>query len=302
VGSRQDARVASSESGRVIRIAEVGSVVKRGAVLARINDQALALALSQAEANLHQVETRHAFAERQVARMDSITQRSNIAAAQLDQVRADRDALRHQGAQARAALADARRRHREASIRAPFDGTVVERFIEVGEHIGAGAAVVRLVDTVNLEIIARAPVALAATLKSGAAVEIREGRRTQSATLRAVVPVGDAQSRQLEVRVALAASAWTVGTAVEVGLPSESIDSRGIAVPRDALVLRSEGSYVFRVSAENIAERLTVETGKSHGALTVVFGALASGDQLVVRGAERLQPGQSVRVVSAASL
>lgn len=294
VGSRHDARVASTESGRVIRVAEVGSVVRRGDVLAKVDDEALELAVQHAEANLQRAESRRTFAERQASRMESITQRSSVAEAQLDQIRADRDERRQESAQARAALADAQRRHRDASIRAPFAGTVAERFVEVGEHLGAGAAVLRLVDTVDLEIVARAPVAMASVLRSGAAVQIREGARVQPAKLRAVVPVGDAQSRQLEVRVALTASAWTVGSAVEVGLPSDNARA-AIAVPRDALVLRNDGTYVFRINADNKAERLSVKTGESQGELIEVSGALADGDLLVTRGAERLEAGQRVK-------
>jgi RND family efflux transporter MFP subunit len=295
VGSRHDARVASTESGRVTEIAEVGTRMRRGDLLARVDDEALALAVRQAEASLQRAESRREFAERQATRMESMPQRSSVAEAQLDQIRADRDERRQESAEARAALDDARRRLRDASIRAPFDGTVVERFVEIGEHLGAGGAVARLVDTADLEISARAPVALAAVLKAGAEVQIREGRRAQPARLRAVVPVGDAQSRQLEVRVALSASSWTVGSAVEVGLPSDAAHA-AIAVPRDALVLRNDGTFVFRIDADGNAERLAVETGETQGEFVEVRGEVIAGDLMVTRGAERLQDGQKVTI------
>lgn len=298
VGSRHDARIASSESGRVVAIVEVGTEVSRGTVLARVDDEALQLAVQQAEANLQRAESRRHYAERQAERMESIIQRSSIAAAQLDQIRADRDERRQESAQARAALADARRRHRDASIRAPFAGMVVERFVEIGEHLAAGAPVARLVDTVQLEVSARAPVAMAAVLKVGSAVQVRAQQQLHVATLRAVVPVGDTQSRQLEVRIALPASAWTVGSAVDVGLPSAAARS-GIAVSRDALVLRNEGTFVFRINAEGKAERLTVTAGQSAGQNVEVVGALAAGDLLVTRGAERLEAGQRVTIKAA---
>jgi RND family efflux transporter MFP subunit len=296
VASRHDARVASSESGRVTHVAEVGTQVNRGAVLARIDDEALRLALRQLEAALQQSESRRAFAERQAERMESVTARSSLAEAQLDQIRAERDERQQQSAQARAAVADAKRRLREATIRAPFAGTVVERFVEVGEHLAIGAGVVRLVDTVDLEISARAPVSLGPALQSVATVQVRDARGTQDAELRTLVPVGDIQSRQLEVRISVPDAAFLVGAAVEVALPS-SLQREVISVPRDALVLRTEGSYVFRIDAEGKAERLSVTTGRADGDLVEVSGsALASGDQLVTRGAERLQDGQSVAI------
>ncbi len=295
VTSRHDARVSGSESGRVTLVAEVGTQVRRGEVLARIDDEALQLALRQLEAALQQSESRRAFAERQAERMASVTARSSLAAAQLDQVIADRDERQQQSVQARAAVADAKRRLREATIRAPFAGTVVERFVEAGEHLAMGASVVRLVDTVDLEISARAPVALGPALQGVSTVQLRDARGIQPAELRTLVPVGDAQSRQLEVRISVPASAFLVGAAVEVALPS-SIEREVISVPRDAIVLRNEGSFVFRVNADNKAQRLGVTPGRADGELIEVSGELASGDVLVTRGAERLQDGQSVAI------
>ncbi len=295
VGSRHDARIASGESGLVVSVSEVGTKVQRGAVLARVDDLALRLAVQQANANLQRAESRRSYAERQAERMESITQRSSVAEAQLDQIRTDRDERRQESAQARAALAEAERRWRDTSVRAPFSGTVAERFVEVGEHLSAGAAVVRLVDTVNLEVRARAPVAMASVLSAGIPVQIREKQTMHVAKLRAVVPVGDTQSRQLEVRIALPTSTWTVGSAVEVGLPSDAARA-GITVPRDALVLRNEGTYVFRVNAEGKSERLSVQPGQSQGDLIEVSGELVAGDVLVTRGAERLESGQRVTI------
>ena len=52
-----------------------------------------------------------------------------------------------------------------------------------------------------------------------------------------------------------------------------------LAVPRDALVLRQDGSYVFRISADNKAEQVKVEIGDSAGNLVAVSGDLAEGDR-----------------------
>ena len=62
-------------------------------------------------------------------------------------------------------------------------------------------------------------------------------------------------------------------------------------------MLRNDGTYVFRINAEGKAERLNVETGESQGEMIkVLSGALADGDMLVTRGAERLEPGQQVTI------
>ena len=67
-------------------------------------------------------------------------------------------------------------------------------------------------------------------------------------------------------------------------------------MPRDALVLRNDGTYVFRVNAEGKSERLNVQPGQSLGDLIEVSGELVAGDVLVTRGAERLKAGQRVTI------
>jgi hypothetical protein len=84
-----------------------------------------------------------------------------------------------------------------------------------------------------------------------------------------------------------------VGAAVEVGLPS-AVPRAVVAVPRDALVLRGAGASVMRVNAESVAERVAVEAGITQDGLVEVHGDVNAGDLLVVRGGERLQPGQRV--------
>jgi multidrug efflux pump subunit AcrA (membrane-fusion protein) len=126
-------------------------------------------------------------------------------------------------------------------------------------------------------------------------VEI-EGREMQG-KLRRIIAVGDQRSRMFEIRVDLGNELAIVGTAVRVALPTDR-SRRVIAVPRDALILRSEGIYVFKVTEEGTAERVTVETGMGHDSLIEVRGDLGSGDKVVVRGGERLRPGQAVSIAS----
>jgi multidrug efflux pump subunit AcrA (membrane-fusion protein) len=69
-------------------------------------------------------------------------------------------------------------------------------------------------------------------------------------------------------------------------------------VPRDALVIRQNHSYVLRVTRANTVEQLDVIPGLGMADSVEVRGPLAPGDKLVVRGAERLAAGQAVKVIA----
>jgi multidrug efflux pump subunit AcrA (membrane-fusion protein) len=70
-------------------------------------------------------------------------------------------------------------------------------------------------------------------------------------------------------------------------------------VPRDALVIRQNHSYVLRITRAGTVEELDVVPGAGVDDAVEVKGPLAPGDRLVVRGGERLAAGQAVRVIDA---
>jgi RND family efflux transporter MFP subunit len=178
-------------------------------------------------------------------------------------------------------------------VRAPFAGVVVERQMQLGEYVSTGAAVARVVDTGAQEVRVRAPVDLAAHLAVGKPVLVRAAGHESTHRISALVPVGDEATRQLELRIALESGELTVGTPVDVGLPSAA-PRAVVAVPRDALILRREGDFVLRVGADNKAERLPVKAGAQVDGLVEITGAVNAGDRLIVRGGERVEPGQAV--------
>ncbi|TNJ33519.1 efflux RND transporter periplasmic adaptor subunit [Arenimonas terrae] len=299
VVSREDSRVASELAGRVVQVAEVGTELKRGAVIARLDDSMLRLKEQDDVANVRRIEAQLDYARKQEQRYIELARQNTIAATQLDLTRSERQVLEQDLARAKVTLAQTRQQRDYAVVHAPFDGVVAERFVQAGEFVGVGAPVLRLVNTGSLEVSARAPVALAAQLKAGLPVSVRWDDRLVQARLRSVVPLGDQASRQLEVRVALPAGDWPIGAAVQVALPSAA-PRAAVAVPRDALLLRKEGAFVVKVGADDRTQRISVQTGASRGELVEVQGEVMAGDRLVVRGGERLQVGQRVTVANRA--
>lgn len=296
--SRQDARVASEQDGRVVRVSEVGQRVRAGDALAVLDDTTLKLREQEGQADLARIQAQLDMATRQEQRYAQLAAQQNIARAQYEQLRADRDTLVQERARAQALLAQTRHQRTQMVVRAPFDGVVAERSVQLGEYVNTGDAVARLVDTGAQEVRVRAPVDLAEHLSVGMPVVVRVGKSGATAQERthpvsALVPVGDEASRQLELRIAMDIGELPVGSAVDVGMPSAR-KRNVVAVPRDAVILRREGDFVLRVAADNTAERLPVETGTEVEGLVEVDGAVKAGDRLIVRGGERIEPGQSV--------
>ncbi|TWT23277.1 efflux RND transporter periplasmic adaptor subunit [Luteimonas marina] len=295
VVSRSDSRVSGDAAGLVVRIAEVGDEVRAGQAIAVLDDTALRLEERESRAVVARVQAQLELAQAQERRFATLSAQRSVARAQYEQQRADRDVLAQDLAQARAQLARTSHQRERMVVRAPFDGIIAERLVQPGEYLQPGEAVARLVDTAAREVRTHAPVALAQHVAPGAAVRIRSGGTEREAVVTALVPVGDEASRQLELRVAIDQDTLPVGTAVTVGMPGAQTRAV-VAVPRDALVLRREGDFVVRVDAADRAERLPVQAGDEFDGMVEVTGGIAPGDRLVVRGAERVEPGQALSI------
>jgi hypothetical protein len=95
-----------------------------------------------------------------------------------------------------------------------YSRTVVGKYIDVGEDV------IRLVDTGRIEISLPAPLALTPHVEAGQMIQVRGGGIERQHPIRTVVPVGDAVSRMVEIRLSADGGDWLVGAPVQVSLPS----------------------------------------------------------------------------------
>lgn len=296
VVSLNDSLIASEVEGVLTWLANVGDAVDAGDVIARINSQIISIEVTSAEATVLRLQSQLGYRQRQLERTEELAARNSVSETLLDETRAERDQAQHALRNAQAALERTRADLERTRIRAAFAGHVVERLASVGEYVSVGEDVIRLVDTHRIEVSLPASIALTRFVTPGMRLPVRSGDVMQEHRVRTVVPVGDAVSRMVEIRLSADDSDWLVGAPVQASLPSAAPVST-VAVPRDALVERGGRSYVYKVNDDGIAEQVTVQIRSVVGLWVGVSDDVAAGDQVIVRGAERLSPGQSVEVV-----
>ncbi len=297
VVSLNDSRIAAEVSGALVWIAEVGTAVDTGDVIARIEPRLHDVALRRARANVARLEADYDFRERQLERSEELAESNNVSENLLDEARAQRDQALHLLADARAQLERAEFNMSRTEIRALFAGHVTERLAAIGEFIDIGEDVVRLVDTQRIEIALPAPIALTEFVRPGLSIPVRNGHHFREHQVRTVVPVGDAVSRMVEVRLLAEEGDWLVGTPVQVSLPSD-VPTTTVAVPRDALVERGGQAYFYRLTGDGTAEQVAADIVTMVGLWVGIGSGVDVGDRVIVRGAERLAPGQPVEVAA----
>lgn len=293
--SQNDARIAAETDGRITWVADVGSRIKKGEAIARIDAADLRLDLADSEAQLGSLKSQLKYRDSSLQRFQKLAASNNAAATQLDEAQNQLDMTRQEIKRAEVAIAQIKRRIKQTQVLAPFPGIVVERLVQNGEFVSRGAQVVRLVDTEHREIRAQAPLSVAGWLREGMQVSVEHERLESLSPVSYVIPVGDQRSRMFEVRIAANNPAWIVGSPVRVALPN-SEPRKLVAIPRDGLVLRGSNIFVMRVNSDNTVEKIVVETGIGLGGFVEVIGNVEQGDRIITRGGERIQAGQAVTI------
>lgn len=292
--SRFDSNISAEVKGNLIQVLDVGEFVKQGEVIAKIANTPYQLALDEIQAEIKPIETMGAFYQRESERLAKLALHNNAAKSQLDETEANRDESVAKIRVTRAKLAMAHDNLDKTIIRAPFTGIVSTRLKADGEWVEAGDPVVRLINTKSLEIQAYIPQNAVDFVKPETTLVIKTDQYQGTGQVRIVVPVGDERSRLYEIRVRFEQD-LPVGTGVKVAVPVQ-LARRVIAVPRDALVIRQTGIVIYKVHEQNF-EIVPVKTGISNTSHIEVLGNVQAQDSIIIRGNERLRPGQAVQII-----
>jgi RND family efflux transporter MFP subunit len=192
------------------------------------------------------------------------------------------------------------------TIRAPFDGWVVERFTEKGQWVARGGLIARIAELDRVEIEVQVPELLIGSLAAGATVRLEidaAPNQTWIGTVERVVPQADLLSRSFPVKVKLENRIVDGQPVLRGGLLARAwlpVGKTGLAVvvPKDALVLGAGPPFVYAVEptapGAGTVRPVPVSLGAAVGSGVEVRGDIAAGQVVVVRGNERLRPGMAV--------
>jgi RND family efflux transporter MFP subunit len=310
--TRQQGPVAARVRGLVDRVAvEVGDRVEEGAPLVWLDDEPLTFERDLAEAEygaaLAEQATEQAeldLLEGERDRMSKLEGSAAFSRAQLidkeheiavAKSRIVAAAARIQ--QYRAKLQLSARDLEDAVIRAPFSGVVSQRQVSAGAFIEVGDPVIMLIDDQQLEIEADVPNDRLSGLAPGTTMSLKlDDGSEHEADVRAVVPEENPLTRTRAVRLTprfgATAKPLAIGQSVTLELPIGAARPV-VTVNKDGVIQQPDGAVVY-LAEDAEASLRPVQLGESVGARFEVLGGLEPGDLVVVRGNERLRPGQQI--------
>ncbi|OSM06925.1 putative efflux transporter [Magnetofaba australis IT-1] len=286
------ARVAGLVDSVAVR---AGDRVARGQTLASLDDAEARRQFAIKLAEREEANARLEKARSDLKRDRELIARKTISASRLIESEAELAIRQALLKRADAELALARDALNWLTITAPYDAVVTQRLAQPGAWIDQGDAVAQLLDPNDLEARAAMPEAMARGLQPGATAQLTfsgDGKRWPI-TLRAAPPSSDPVSRNRMTWWKLPEGAPAV--AGQEALITFTVGAaEGILVPKDAIIRKGGKASVFVVGADNTVQPKAVALGRSVGGYFQALEGLAIGETVVVRGNERLRPGQTV--------
>lgn len=292
---------------------EVGDRVTAGQVLAVLDAARLkarrdqeAGGLREANAKLSTSKAQLTLARQELDRLEGLKKSAAFSQARYDDAHQNVAIFEAQVAESQAGVVTAQAdlelteiNVEDATIVAPYDGVIIQRMTETGAYVKVGDALVRIIADGSLEIEADVPYRRISGLTPGVTIAVTlDDGTAHEAVVRAIVPEENPLTRTRAVRFIpefnqtdrpLAAD-QSVTIHVPVGAPRVVL-----SVHKDAVIKQGDTAMVFVANGE-VAEPREITLGEAVGSRYEVLTGLEEGELVVVRGNERLRPGDKVRI------
>jgi HlyD family secretion protein len=313
VVARRKAAVASKGTGQLVYLGVAeGDAVKKGQVLARLEDRDVMASLSRAKENLRMQEADLNDAKRSLERQKKLLAMNLVAQADFDAAEARYNRVVASIESARSAVKEAETAVEYTRIVAPFDGTVVSKNADVGEivaplagAVSSRAAVVTIADLGSLEVEADVSEANLTRVFSNQPCQVTLDaypERHYAAYVDKIVPTADRAKATVMVKIKFKSydervlpemSAKIAFLPKQAGDPAENRSL--LAVPSDALAERKGRSVVYRIE-DGRAIEVPVTVGRRMGGFAEIQSGVKAGDKVITRVNERIEAGSRVAV------
>ncbi|WP_223789087.1 efflux RND transporter periplasmic adaptor subunit [Marinicella meishanensis] len=296
VHSQNALQITAAITGQLEFVAEPGTALAPGDVIVKMNTQALELQQAEQQALIKRATAQLNYLETTLRRQQDLVKAQSIAANAVEQSESQRDVAASDLEVAQLRLAQIQEQLERSVIKAQFHGVVSQRDRREGETVAAGTVLAAVTDMDNLEIRAQVPLRYAKFIQVGQSLDLFAHEINQQGVVKSLVPAGNNRNQSYELRLQFTNTHdLTIGQLVSVSVPMYQARS-SLVVNQDALVLRENGTFVFKVSAANTVEQVSVKANENVGDLIAIDADLKAGDQVVIRGADNLQPGTAVEI------
>lgn len=303
VRARFEPDLAFRIGGEVVkRLVDTGDKVKKGQVLAELDPKDVQLQLSAMKAQVAAAEANLALVRAERERYSQLLQRQLVSRSQYENVENLYQAGEARLKQVKAEYNVSANQAGYAVLRAPRDGVISRRMLEVGQVVAAGQTVFNLAADGEREILISLPEGSINQFKVGQPVRIELWSRPGTflaGQLREISPAADPQSRTYAARVTISED---INEPADLGQSARVFVSQAgdipLSVPLSALTADAGMTYVWVVDpATSTLRRVAVKAGPYGEEQVPILKGLQATDLVVSAGVQVLNEGMQVRPV-----
>jgi RND family efflux transporter MFP subunit len=298
--AKTEARVRAELAGSVKRtFADEGQRVRRGMLLARLDDTAVRDAYLSAKSAVRSAESALQIAQRNAERSSRLANAGALPERDLETAQLNATNAEGALADAQARLAMAEKQLGNTMVRAPINGAVSERAVDPGDVVEVGAELFTIVDLSSLRLEATVPVEEIDRLKVGMPVEFNVSGydRSLSGRIERINPAVDPATRQVRIYVVIpnAEQSLVAGLYAEGRVATDA--RRTVAVPASAVDRRGTAPVIHRLKSGKV-EVVPVRLGVRDEAtdLVEVLSGVTPGDTVLLGSAQGVAEGAPVRI------
>lgn len=293
----EQAQVAAGATGKVLAtFVERGSVVRKGSVLAKLDDRILGAQAEEAKAQVETLKAQQAQARLDCDRTQHMFDKGAIAKADFDRAQTQCVTTKWSLAAAEARKTQVAESLRDAQIRAPFSGLVVERAVTAGEYVRPDTRVVTLVSVDALRVELTVPETDVARIKPGMAVDFQTSGsdKRYGGHIKYIGPSVRQQSRDAVVEATVDNPAHELRPGMFVTARLALGEDAVPAVPRSAVKADGSQRRVFVVVGGRVEERMVQVAEERDGAIPILNG-IKAGDSVVESVTADVRDGARVK-------
>jgi HlyD family secretion protein len=305
IAARYDMPIANEgDTGRIVAVyVEAGDHVKRGQVLARIDDSVIVQQVNRLAAALEQARAQAALSAAEYKRAQGVEAAGALSAEDIEKRRATALTDAANVKVVAAQLAEAQARLARTRIAAPVEGTVLTRKAEAGQIANPGGEVLfRVASGGEVEMRGQIAEQDLAQVKIGqaATVYLTGIERPFTGQVRLLGAIIDPQTRLGDIRIQLKPDAALRPGAFARAVVAVSQSQRPV-LPQTAVMADASGSYVLIVNSGGKVERRAVRVSGTTDRGAIIAEGLSGTERVVATAGGFLRDGEAVKVAPAAS-
>jgi RND family efflux transporter MFP subunit len=305
-GYIESMRQVRGADGRM-RTVDIGDWVSRGTVLAVVRQKDYTDQREQAKAQLARAQADYEHAKLNFDRTSNLYSSQSATKPEYDSAKAQNESATAALDNAKALLAEAQTALEDSSLRAPFDGWIVKRSVDVGALVSPSVAGFTIVDTRSVRAVFGVPDNVMTRIKLGQRQTVLTDVFAEpfAGRISAISPAADPKSRvySVEVTIPNPKNQLKSGMIASISFAGEIFPSTVLAVPLSALIRDPQKPGAFAVLlTEGTGDPATVrahavELGDAYGNMIQVLGGVKPGDRVVTAGATLVKSGEPVRII-----